>query len=69
MKIGHPTPEVKVQIMLREKTITKINMIRVTLDTGVTTDLISNKPANTLGCKVRRDTGQYWITGVDKKEL
>ena len=41
----------------------------MTLDTGTTVDLISNKLANTLGCKVRRDTRQYRIIGVEKKEL
>ena len=66
VKIGHPTPEVKVQIMSGENTITKVYTIRVTPDTGTTIDLISNKLANSLGSKVRRDTGQYRITGCDK---
>ena len=51
------------------QTITKVNNIRVTPDTGATVDLISSRLANSLGYKIRRDQGEYKITGVDEKEL
>ena len=57
VKIEHPTLEMMVQIMSQEKTITKLNTIRETPDTGATTGLISKKLVNLLGCKVRKDTG------------
>ena len=69
IKIGYPTPEVKVEVMAGTKAITKVSTIRVTPDTGATADLISSRLANSLGCKIRRDQGEYKITGVDKKEL
>ena len=69
VKIGHPTPEVKVKIISGEKAMTKINPIRVTPDTGATAGLISNKLAYSLGCKVNNYSGEYSITGVDKKDL
>ena len=69
MKIGHLMPEVKVQILFGEKAITKVNIIRVTPDTGTTADLISNKFAYSLGCKVKKDSREYRITGVNRKEL
>ena len=69
IKIGYPTPEVKVQVMAGTKAIMKVNTIRVTLDTGATADLISSKLASSLGCKIRRDHGEYRIKGDDKKEL
>ena len=55
--------------MAGTKAITKVSTIRVTPDTGATADLISSRLANSLGCKIRRDQGEYKITGVDKKEL
>ena len=69
IKIGYPTPEVKVQVMAGTKAITKVSTIRVTPDTGATADLISSRLANSLGCRVRRDHGEYKIMGIDKKEL
>ena len=61
--------EVKVQVMVGTRAIQKINTIRVTPDTGATADLISNMLANSLGCKIRKDNGEYHITDVNKKEL
>ena len=55
--------------MAGRNSITKVSTIWVTPDTGVTTDLISSRLANSLGCKIRKDQGEYRITGVDKKEL
>ena len=55
--------------MAGTKAITKVSTIRVTPNTGVTADLISSRLANLLGCKIRKDQGEYKITGVDKKEL
>ena len=69
IKIGHPTPEVKVQVMAGTKAITKVSTIQVAPHTGATMDFISKRLANSLGCKIRRDHGEYKITGVDKAEL
>ena len=55
--------------MAGTKAIQKINTIRVTPDKGAKANLISSKLANSLGFKVRKDDGEYRITGVDKKEL
>ena len=55
--------------MAGTKAVTKVSTILVTPDRGVTADLISSRLANSLECKIRKDHGEYKITGVDKKEL
>ena len=49
IKIGNPTPEIKVQVTAGTNTVTKVSSIRVTPNTGATVDLISSKLANSLG--------------------
>ena len=68
MKIGNPTPKVKVQVMAGINAVTKVSTIRVTPNTRATADLIISKLVNSIGCKIKKDQGKYRITGVDKKE-
>ena len=47
----------------------EIKTIKVTLDTGAKSDLISIKLANSLRCKIKKNKDTYCIMGVNNKPM
>ena len=53
IKIGTPTPNVKIQVMSGDKSVSKVPTMKVCPDLGATADLIKESTAALLGCKLR----------------
>ena len=55
--IGNLMRYVKIQILSGDKNVTKVSTVKVYPDSGATVDLIHESITVSLGCKIRKDTG------------
>ena len=59
----------KVQVVAGANAIEEIKTIKVTLDTGAKSDLISIELANSLRCKIKKIKDTFCIMGVNNKPM
>ena len=55
--------------MSGDDNVTKVNRGGVCQDTEGTAELLKESKGKSLSCKIKNNTDNYRITGVDKKEL